>query len=304
MAVIGVGLNVLPQPLAQELSSGLRLPAGTVARHRCAAGAEARGRAAGAGAEAVRARRPGALRRRLPRGATCCSASRSAPPTRACPKASPKASTNKVRLRVRARRAAHAGQRRSQRAPGGLSAMRTLVALLLLANLGFFALAQGWLQPYVGLATQHEREPQRLAAQIHPESVRVRAAGRGHFRTGRRMHRRPDLSASNRSRLPKPRSRRRLQAPATWQRLPAESAGDAARAAVLAACGAAGRGAARAVCRAWWQPRLAPAWPPAPRRAERSARLGGVPAPAASAPPWPVPAARSRRRRRRRCWAT
>ena len=34
--------------------------------------------------------------------------------------------------------------------------MRTLVALLLLANLGFFALARGWLQPYLGLASQHE----------------------------------------------------------------------------------------------------------------------------------------------------
>ena len=55
--------------------------------------------------------------------------------------------------------------------------MRTLVALLLLANLGFLALAQGWLQPYVGLSTQHEREPQRLDAQIDPQSVRVVAAG-------------------------------------------------------------------------------------------------------------------------------
>jgi hypothetical protein len=55
--------------------------------------------------------------------------------------------------------------------------MRTLVSLLLLANLGFFALASGWLQPYVGLSTHHEREPQRLAAQIQPESVRVRAVG-------------------------------------------------------------------------------------------------------------------------------
>jgi hypothetical protein len=54
--------------------------------------------------------------------------------------------------------------------------MRTLVALLLLANLGFFALARGWLQPYVGLSTHHEREPQRLAAQLNAESVRVLAA--------------------------------------------------------------------------------------------------------------------------------
>jgi hypothetical protein len=55
--------------------------------------------------------------------------------------------------------------------------MRTLVALLLLANLGFLALSQGWLQPYVGLSTQHEREPQRLAAQIDAQSVRVLSTG-------------------------------------------------------------------------------------------------------------------------------
>jgi hypothetical protein len=55
--------------------------------------------------------------------------------------------------------------------------VRALVALLLLANLGFFALARGWLQPHAGLSTQHEREPQRLAAQINAESVRVRATG-------------------------------------------------------------------------------------------------------------------------------
>jgi hypothetical protein len=51
--------------------------------------------------------------------------------------------------------------------------MRALVALLLLANLGFLALAQGWLQPWAGLSTAHEREPQRLAAQIEADAVRV-----------------------------------------------------------------------------------------------------------------------------------
>ena len=51
--------------------------------------------------------------------------------------------------------------------------MRALVALLLLANLAFLALSRGWLQPWVGLSTQHEREPQRLAAQVEPSSVRV-----------------------------------------------------------------------------------------------------------------------------------
>ncbi|MGL6108554.1 MAG: hypothetical protein ACRC2B_00490 [Rubrivivax sp.] len=51
--------------------------------------------------------------------------------------------------------------------------MRTLLALLLLANLGFHALTQGWLEPYVGLSTRHEREPQRLQAQLNAPSVRV-----------------------------------------------------------------------------------------------------------------------------------
>ena len=51
--------------------------------------------------------------------------------------------------------------------------MRALVALLLLANLAFLALSQGWLQPWVGLSTQRQREPQRLAAQIDPDAVRV-----------------------------------------------------------------------------------------------------------------------------------
>ena len=55
--------------------------------------------------------------------------------------------------------------------------MRTLVALLVLANLGFLALSQGWLQPYVGLSTHYEREPQRLAAQVDAQSVRVLSTG-------------------------------------------------------------------------------------------------------------------------------
>ncbi len=51
--------------------------------------------------------------------------------------------------------------------------MRALLVLLVLANLGFFALSRGWLEPFVGLSTQHEREPQRLAAQLNAQSVRV-----------------------------------------------------------------------------------------------------------------------------------
>jgi len=54
--------------------------------------------------------------------------------------------------------------------------MRALVTLLSLANLGWLVLAQGWLQPYVGLSSQNEREPQRLAAQVAADSVRVVSA--------------------------------------------------------------------------------------------------------------------------------
>lgn len=51
--------------------------------------------------------------------------------------------------------------------------MRALLALLLLANLGFLALSRGWLEPHVGLSAMHQREPHRLNAQIEPQSVRV-----------------------------------------------------------------------------------------------------------------------------------
>ncbi|MBN8510360.1 MAG: sporulation protein, partial [Burkholderiales bacterium] len=55
--------------------------------------------------------------------------------------------------------------------------MRWLVLLLLLANLGFFALAEGWLAPLLVLSTTQQREPQRMAAQVAPERVRIVAAG-------------------------------------------------------------------------------------------------------------------------------
>ncbi len=53
--------------------------------------------------------------------------------------------------------------------------MRVLLALLVVANLGFLALSRGWLEPYVGLSAMHQREPHRLNAQIEPQSVRVLA---------------------------------------------------------------------------------------------------------------------------------
>ncbi len=51
--------------------------------------------------------------------------------------------------------------------------LRALVAALLLANLLFFAWARGWLSPAVPLPHQGEREPERLAAQLRPETIRI-----------------------------------------------------------------------------------------------------------------------------------
>jgi hypothetical protein len=45
--------------------------------------------------------------------------------------------------------------------------LRTLVLLLLLANGGFFAWTQGWLDPVLPPRSE-QREPERLAAQLGP----------------------------------------------------------------------------------------------------------------------------------------
>jgi hypothetical protein len=50
--------------------------------------------------------------------------------------------------------------------------LRPLVLLLLLLNLGYLAWGQGWLQPY-GIGPTTQREPQRLARQLHPEAIRI-----------------------------------------------------------------------------------------------------------------------------------
>ena len=51
--------------------------------------------------------------------------------------------------------------------------LRALVALLIVANLGFFAWTQGWLDTVVGVRSVGDREPERLARQVHPELIRV-----------------------------------------------------------------------------------------------------------------------------------
>ena len=54
--------------------------------------------------------------------------------------------------------------------------LRLLVLLLLLANLLFFAWAEGWLGEAGNDLRGDKREPQRLARQLHPESIQIVAA--------------------------------------------------------------------------------------------------------------------------------
>jgi hypothetical protein len=49
--------------------------------------------------------------------------------------------------------------------------LRWVVALLLLANLGFYAWTQGWLDPVLGTSAVGDREPERLSRQVRPEAV-------------------------------------------------------------------------------------------------------------------------------------
>ncbi len=51
--------------------------------------------------------------------------------------------------------------------------LRALVALLVLANLGFLALSRGWLEPMLSLSVRGDHEPQRLAAQVNAQALRV-----------------------------------------------------------------------------------------------------------------------------------
>lgn len=53
--------------------------------------------------------------------------------------------------------------------------LRVLALLLLLANLGFFAWTQGWLDTVVGLRAIGDREPERLARQFQPQAIRILA---------------------------------------------------------------------------------------------------------------------------------
>ena len=51
--------------------------------------------------------------------------------------------------------------------------LRSLVAVVVLANLLFFAWARGWLAPAWPAPRHAEREPERLEAQVRPETLSV-----------------------------------------------------------------------------------------------------------------------------------
>lgn len=51
--------------------------------------------------------------------------------------------------------------------------LRALALLLVLANLGFFVWSRGWLDGLIAARATGEHEPERLARQVRPQSVRV-----------------------------------------------------------------------------------------------------------------------------------
>lgn len=54
--------------------------------------------------------------------------------------------------------------------------LRAWVAVLLLANLLFFGWVRGWMAPALPAPAHGEREPERLTAQVKPESIRFVSA--------------------------------------------------------------------------------------------------------------------------------
>ena len=51
--------------------------------------------------------------------------------------------------------------------------LRTLVLALVLANAGYCAWTEGWLDTFIGTRANAEREPERLTRQVQPESVQI-----------------------------------------------------------------------------------------------------------------------------------
>jgi len=57
--------------------------------------------------------------------------------------------------------------------------LRALVLALALANAGYFAWTQGWLDELIGVRADSQREPERLARQVLPETVQILPPGTG-----------------------------------------------------------------------------------------------------------------------------
>jgi hypothetical protein len=55
--------------------------------------------------------------------------------------------------------------------------LRALLAALIVANLLFFAFGRGWLDGIVGLSALGDREPERLAKQVRPQTIRLLPMG-------------------------------------------------------------------------------------------------------------------------------
>jgi hypothetical protein len=55
--------------------------------------------------------------------------------------------------------------------------LRALLALLIVANLLFFAFTSGWLDGVVGVSALGDREPERLARQVRPQTIRLLPVG-------------------------------------------------------------------------------------------------------------------------------
>ena len=55
--------------------------------------------------------------------------------------------------------------------------LRALLALLVIANLLFFAFSRGWLDGVIGASSLGDREPERLAKQVRPQTIRLMPVG-------------------------------------------------------------------------------------------------------------------------------
>jgi hypothetical protein len=57
--------------------------------------------------------------------------------------------------------------------------LRALLAALIVANLIFFAYSRGSLDGFLGLRAIGDREPERLASQVRPQTIRLMPTGPG-----------------------------------------------------------------------------------------------------------------------------